>query len=102
MIATTPPPHHPTTPPPHLPISPSPHLPTPHLPISQSRNLAQISLEEFENNMPEPLRETLDEALKGGWTFDEEKWQASQERHKVDPEFDSALAYGPMRPDGTF
>ena len=49
----------------------------------------KISLEEFEKNMPMPLREKLDEALAGGWQFDEEKWKESLARH-ADDVFDPA------------
>ena len=48
----------------------------------------KISLEEFQNNMPLPLREKLNEAVAGGWQFDEEKWKESLARHADDEPFD--------------
>ena len=52
----------------------------------------KISLEEFEKNMPVPLRKTLDEVLANGWTFDDDKWAASMERHASDDAFDPSKA----------
>jgi Ca2+-binding EF-hand superfamily protein len=42
-----------------------------------------VTLEEFEANLFPETREKIVEKLDGGWTFDKEKWAASQERHKV-------------------
>ena len=52
-----------------------------------------LSLEEFEENMPLPLREALNKALAGGWAFDEERWKASLERHAADDPFETSKAY---------
>jgi hypothetical protein len=53
----------------------------------------KISLQEFETNMPQPLRDALDEAYANGWEFDPEKWQASLDRHRDDAPFESTKAY---------
>lgn len=53
----------------------------------------KVSLEEFENSMPEPLRETLNEVITSGWKFDEEKWKASLARHADDADFEAGKAY---------
>ena len=43
----------------------------------------KLSVEEFDANLPLALRAKLEAKLDAGWKFDEEKWKASQARHKV-------------------
>jgi len=42
----------------------------------------KLSVEEFDANVPLALRAKIEAKLAEGWKFDEEKWKASQERHK--------------------
>ena len=55
----------------------------------------KVSPEEFETNLHPKTRKAIEKKLNDGWTFDEALWTASAERHKDDPPFDPALAYGP-------
>jgi len=58
----------------------------------------KVSLEEFEKNMPDALREKITEIIESGWKFDAEKWAASQERHKDDEGFDPNKAFNNSAP----
>ena len=58
----------------------------------------KVSPEEFETNLHPKTRKAIEKKLNDGWTFDEALWAASAERHKDDPPFDPALAYGPADP----
>ena len=44
----------------------------------------KVSLQEFEDNMPDALREKLDEIIASGWKFDPALWDASVARHAAD------------------
>jgi Ca2+-binding EF-hand superfamily protein len=61
----------------------------------------KISLQEFEENMPDALREKLDEIVAGGWKFDPEAWGASVARHAKDPPYKPEKAFknkAPVKP----
>ena len=53
----------------------------------------KVSLEEFEVNMPDSLREKLDEFVNGGWEFDANAWEASVARHAKDAPYDATQAF---------
>jgi len=60
-----------------------------------------VSMEEFDKNIKPRTREKITSLLDAGWKFDPALWMASLERHKDDPPFDAAIAYGPMpKPEG--
>lgn len=40
-----------------------------------------IDVIEFENNLPDDVREKLEEKLNGGWEFDPQLWAESQARN---------------------
>ena len=40
-----------------------------------------IDVQEFEHNLPDDVREKLEEKLNGGWEFDPQKWAESQSRN---------------------
>jgi len=53
----------------------------------------KVSLEEFENNMPDALREKLDEIVEGGWEFSPMLWEASVNRHARDAPYNPYQAF---------
>ena len=43
----------------------------------------KVDVKEFEANMPDDLRDKLEEKLNGGWEFDPQLWAESQARHST-------------------
>ena len=74
---------------------PPPPLPPPPMPPP---GRPQVSLEEFDQNMPDALREKLTEIIGGGWEFDPALWEASVERHKADEAYEGGASARPHPP----
>jgi len=53
----------------------------------------KVSLEEFEHNMPDALREILDHIVESGWEFNPALWEASMARHAYDTPYDPTKAF---------